>query len=261
MAAKVWLAVASLVAVASANGCGPGPKGAENSPTPTLPSTGATDLPAPDSGLVLKKLTVGHGIQNYTCINSTATPAAIGALAVLYDIMPLYPGTPGVNITQAGFDAISTTVLWSQSLPLNLEKQSAAPPSAALSESVFAADPTQPFLDPVPDLSLGPSLPPLKFAGIHFFRNNTNPVFKLNGPPDLVASVGKKFSVKAPAGATTGLLNTGTVDWLRLEDVGGSDGVKIVYRVVTAGGSPQTCDVSGPGTGSVPYSAQYWFYG
>lgn len=63
------------------------------------------------------------------------------------------------------------------------------------------------------------------------------------------------------------MLETGAVDWLELSDNGRglSKGVSTVYRVVTAGGVAQACSASGANANgtvfSVPYVAQYWFYG
>ncbi|KAI9805631.1 MAG: hypothetical protein M1833_005123 [Piccolia ochrophora] len=50
-------------------------------------SEGERELPAPQAGLTLKMVTIGRGTQNYTCADSTtaATPAAVGAVATLYD--------------------------------------------------------------------------------------------------------------------------------------------------------------------------------
>lgn len=57
---------------------------------------------------------------------------------------------------------------------------------------------------------------------------------------------------RGPAGA-------GAVDWLQLQDKGGSIGIAEVYKVVTAGGAaPTICTTTGVVT--VPYAAEYWFY-
>lgn len=70
-------------------------------------------------------------------------------------------------------------------------------------------------------------------------------------------------NVAAPEGADKGILGTGAVDWLELGDsgIGLSDGLSVVYRVITAGGAPQPCSVVGPGEQSVPYTTYYWLYG
>lgn len=77
----------------------------------------------------------------------------------------------------------------------------------------------------------------------------------------------KVADIKAPADANKGMEGTGAVDWLYLNDKGGSVGVSEVYRIQTAGGmAPTTCQgqgTNGLGVGviSVPYAAEYWFYG
>ncbi|KAF2470676.1 uncharacterized protein BDR25DRAFT_162696, partial [Lindgomyces ingoldianus] len=42
-------------------------------------------MQAPDEGLSLVLIALGRGTQNYTCANETAAPAAIGALAQLFN--------------------------------------------------------------------------------------------------------------------------------------------------------------------------------
>lgn len=218
---------------------------------------------------MLKKIALGHGIQNYTC-TSTATGAsasANGALAALYDITSLYPGTSKTalaNIT--AFNGLSTTVLWSQDLPLNLSVTGAANPGTpavpnTLAESSYGADIAHPFPAAIADLNLG-SLN-LPFVGVHYFDSAGTPTFDLTQKAGLLASLKKTDNVKAPTGADAGILKTGAVDWLRLVDNGKgvSKGLSAVFRVVTAGGSAEPCSLSGAGSGSVPYTAQYWFYG
>mgnify|MGYP001563686020 FL=1 len=52
---------------------------------PSLPTTGSgTQLPAPSTGLALKFVTLGRGVQNYTC--ASGTPASVGAIAEIFDI-------------------------------------------------------------------------------------------------------------------------------------------------------------------------------
>jgi len=247
--------IAALAAVASAVPC---------KPTPTLPSTGgASELPAPPSNLVLKKIALGHGIQNYSCADAAATPQALGALAVLYDITPLYPGGgPGSLPSIEAFNALTTTALWTTDLPLNLVNAAAAAAGVKLSSKEYGATST-PFQAPK-DLKLG-NLPPLKYSGIHYFDSMvpSTPNFDLTGPGNLKAHVTKTGDVSAPAGADKGPLNTGAVKWLQLTDtnLGLSRGIKLVYRVVTAGGVAESCATTGAGKASVPYTAQYWFFG
>lgn len=77
--------------------------------------------------------------------------------------------------------------------------------------------------------------------------------------------VAKKLAnVPAPADAATGPNDAGAVDWLELGDTGAGfsfGGVSVGYRVETAGGkAPATCSGKS-GVFTVPYVAQYWFFG
>ncbi|KAI3397908.1 hypothetical protein diail_10077 [Diaporthe ilicicola] len=242
----------------------------------TLPSTGSTDLPSPDANLTLRYVAVGHGIQNYTCATADATATATGALAVLYDVTPLYPGTPDTGLTADVFDNMSSTVLWQQAIPLNLINPAAGVPTNSAStttplpETAYQADASNPFPSPIPDLALDSQGITAKYLGVHYFDAKSSPTFDLSGatnPAGLFFSGAKTGDVKAPTDADKGLLSTGAVDWLQLGDNGRglSKNLANVYRVVTAGGAAQACSVSGassPGEAfSVPYSAQYWFYG
>lgn len=229
----------------------------------------ATDLPSPAYNLTVKYVAVGHGIQNYTCASSDASAVATGALAVLYDITPLYPGTPTTGLSADAFDALSSTVLWGQAIPLNLADPSAAAGNAT-TETAYQADAADPFPSPAADLSLGSSVS-AKFLGHHYFDASSSPTFDLSGAGSgsggMLLSGAKTGDVKAPGDADAGILDTGAVDWLQLGDSGRglSEGLSVAYRVVTAGGAAQACAVSGASAEgevlSVPYAAQYWFYG
>lgn len=219
----------------------------------------------------MKYIAIGHGIQNYTCASSDATAVNIGALAVLYDITPLYPGTPTTGLSQDAFESLSSTVLWSQAIPLNLVDPAAARATATtqqLPETSYQAVVSNPFPSPAADMSLGSHGVHADFLGHHYFDANSSPTFDLSGSPDgLLLSGTKTGDVKAPADSDTGLLDTGAVDWLQLGDNGRglSVGVTVAYRVLTAGGVAEACSVSGANPAgevfSVPYAAQYWFYG
>ncbi|KAL2196049.1 hypothetical protein P885DRAFT_69669 [Corynascus similis CBS 632.67] len=218
----------------------------------TLPSIGggAPDLVPPASNLAVKKIAVGHGIQNYTCGATTDNSVATGAVAVLYDVTSFYPGTRRTGIRPDLWDSLTSKLLWDTPLPLN-----------KLPGSEYGADPNKPFPSPVPDLKLG-GVPAAKFLGYHFFDSNSIPLFDLSSA-GLKAAVGKVDSKTAPGNADKGILTTGAVAWLKLDDNGEgvSQGVTSVFRVITAGGSPQSCAVAGAGVQSVPYAAFYWFYG
>ncbi|TPX06725.1 uncharacterized protein E0L32_002221 [Thyridium curvatum] len=272
--------VAGLLALASAGPCKPRPSntgapppasttGGPTDPTsppipgvPTLPSTGASDLPNPDPSLKLLHVALGHGIQNYTCGNETTSkPSLFGALAVLYDVTSFFPGQPK-GLTQEGFNALTTTALWTTDIPLNLENGAAKGPGTPDAPNVLPEAQYGATKDPFPapsDLTLG-SVGPMPFLGHHFFDTAGVPTFDLSAP-GLLGKVAKTGGVAAPATADKGILSTGAVDWLQLKNNGNSKGITLVYRVITAGGNPQACSVSGaPGAGSVPYTAFYWFY-
>ncbi|KAK0720935.1 hypothetical protein B0H67DRAFT_483667 [Lasiosphaeris hirsuta] len=232
-------------------------------PTPTLPSTGLGDnLPPPPAGLVLKKIALGHGLQNYTCssTNIAAAADAKGALAALYDVTTLWPGTPKTGLpSQEAFNTLTSTVIHSQDIPLNLAKPEAAEAGYTGSSLNFLAT-SIPFIAPE-DLELGSTT--AKFLGHHYFDKDGTPTFDLS-EAGLKASVVKQTSAPVPVGADPGPLGTGAVAWLLLKDSekGLSNGVSVVYRVITAGGNPESCSTTGLGsTTSVPYTAFYWFFG
>jgi len=99
--------------------------------------------------------------------------------------------------------------------------------------------------------------------GQHFFTAGGSPEFDLTGvSARLVAK--KLNSVSPPAGACPGPGNAGAVSWLELGDNGAGlsfGGISYVYRVETAGGNPPATCSGQTGLITVPYSAEYWFYG
>ena len=219
-------------------------------------------MPEPNQRLL--KIAVGHGLQNYTCADASATPASAGALAVLYDVTSLYPGTRGSGLPAEAFNSLATTVLWTQDIPLNLQNPGGAAPGTpdhpnTATQANYGGVVENPWIPPA-DLKLGSLTVP--FLGRHYFDAAGAPTFDLT-TANLLASVGKSGGCKAPATADKGILGTGAVDWLQLKDNGKgiSRGVSFVYRVITAGGVSQKCaDLAAP-KGSVPYTAFYWFYG
>jgi hypothetical protein len=192
--------------------------------------TANTSLPAP-TDLTLKYITIGHGVQNYTCPpnNSAATPTAIGALATLYDITSLALLSP---------DLISQLPPLAASLPLT---------------SSFIVPNTPLFLD---NIGTFPVL------GGHFFAADATPIFDLFTAGARIASkVVKK--INAPAESNTRLEGTGAVQWLALEakqGANGTVGLSQVFRVDTAGGNPPATCAGIEGVVSVPYAAAYHFY-
>ncbi|KAL2178176.1 uncharacterized protein P884DRAFT_242586 [Thermothelomyces heterothallicus CBS 202.75] len=249
---------AALAAVVSAAPPCPPPGPPNSTVNYTLPSIGggAPDLLPPADNLVVKKIAVGHGIQNYTCGSSTTGDSiAAGAVAVLYDVTSFYPGTKRTGIRKDLWDSLPSRALWEQPLPLN-----------RLAGSRFGADPVAPFpANPAADLRLRGLPAAARFLGHHYFDIDGVPTFDLPAAAagGLRAAVARVDSESAPATADKGVLATGAVPWLRLDDNGrgGSRGVASVFRVVTAGGNPQSCSVAGEGVQSIPYAAFYWFYG
>lgn len=192
---------------------------------------------------------------------------------MLYDATPLYPGTPGTGLSNATWVNSSSAVLWDQAIPLNLQNPAAGSPTfgsdnkaAITNESNYQADTTNPFPSTNTDLAItGINA---RFLGHHYFDAQGSPTFDLSASADgLLLSGAKISSVAAPADADKGRLSTGAVAWLQLGDNGRglSKGLSNVYRVVTAGGAAEACSVSGASAAnqvfSVPYVAEYWFYG
>ncbi|KAK6950583.1 hypothetical protein Daesc_007107 [Daldinia eschscholtzii] len=203
-----------------------------------------TQLAGPDSA-ILKHILVGHGIQNYTCSAAGATAASLGALAVVWEITALYPGTSASSLSADDFNVFASTVLRTTDMPVNLATN---------------GEEDNPFPAPA-DLTVKGVSSPLKFLGHHFFDTANTPTFDLSGANDGELFKGKKDAgVPAPSDADKGAdPATGAVDWLRLSDKGTSTGISLVYRVLTAGGNPEACTDAGQ-TQSVPYAAQYWIY-
>jgi len=115
--------------------------------------------------------------------------------------------------------------------------------------------------------------PDAKTSGHHFFTDATTPTFNLNvgdkSPLGVIFSK-KNASIAAPSDAGLSLDGSKAVPWLYLKASASPDGddpsgnvggVKVVYRVNTAGGAaPPTCaDYMGQSF-SKQYSAEYWFF-
>ena len=176
----------------------------------------------------MRYVTIGRGVQNYTCATSTpeSIPKAIGALAVLYDVTARALLTP--EIVQFMADS-----------------------AVALPETSFILGGRP--LD-VPNVGTYPVI------GEHFFTADGTPFFD-------VFDAGKRIfcklvaKIKAPTNASKGPNGTGAVDWLDLAAKDGSVGFATVYRVSTAGGNPPASCAGQPSVVSIPYAAAYHFYG
>lgn len=189
--------------------------------------------------MTLVHVTVGHGIQNYTCANASSIPVAIGALATLYDVTSLAMSPDGATT----INGIPDTVVFTPN---------PTPNSALITATTPLRVPAMPQTFPV--------------IGHHYFLADGTPTFDFKTTDSSILFCKKLAAVKAPTTASKGPDGTSAVDWLQLADKGSSVGLSMVYRVVTAGGgAPATCQgqgTNGLGTGviSVPYAAQYWFY-
>ncbi|KAI9743899.1 MAG: hypothetical protein M1818_002633 [Claussenomyces sp. TS43310] len=205
----------------------------------TLPVNGGpTELPLPLSNLTLKYIALGRGYQNYTCASPSSIPAAVGAVAALFDI--------------------TSTVFTRNS---SAYKFTATAVNLSLPAGTSPLDITAPLQ--LPGISeLFPVL------GHHYFTAAGTPTFNLSAAANSLILFGKKIAdVKAPVSASLGPAGTGAVDWLDLTAKNGSVGLGQVYRVLTAGGDPpvtcagQPADGQGVGIVTIDYAAQYWFFG
>jgi hypothetical protein len=89
--------------------------------------------------------------------------------------------------------------------------------------------------------------------GTHFFLDTTTPDFD-------ITSIGNTQAKKVQDDVAPNAASD--VKWLRLEAVGSTSGVKMIYRLNTVGGvAPGSCVGRGLGeVVTVGYEAQYWVY-
>ncbi|KAM5352621.1 hypothetical protein ACJ41O_005343 [Fusarium nematophilum] len=239
------LASAALALASPVRNYGSGSSCSTNRPTPVLPvNGGAVELSPPAQGAKLKHIALGFGIQNYTCESAGATPKAVGALAMLYDITHLYPGQSRNSLDADGWAKLTGNALHSHEVPLNK------------GENGHGASLTKPFPKDAPLKVDGYRSFP--FIGHHYFDAGGVPVFDLYKAKQLLRAK-KNEGIKAPASADPGVDGTGAVDWLYLGDAGASYGVNSVYRVYTSGGNSHGCTAQG--SDSTSYTTMYWFYG
>ncbi|KAL5600835.1 hypothetical protein FOVSG1_006865 [Fusarium oxysporum f. sp. vasinfectum] len=141
--------------------CGPG------KPVPVLPVNGGpSELPAPPRDVTLKHIALGFGIQNYSCAGAGAAPAAIGALAVLYDVTNLYPGQARSSLKAKKWASLPSDVLNTGKVPLNRNDDG----DASL---------TNPFPSKKP-LKVEGLRKTLPYLGHHFFNAAGVPTFSLD---------------------------------------------------------------------------------
>ncbi|KAH8815841.1 hypothetical protein F5884DRAFT_773843 [Xylogone sp. PMI_703] len=193
-----------------------------------MPVASPTPLPPPSKGLTLKHVAIGRGTQNYSCptSDSSVVPAAVGALATLYN-------ASCVASTYSDILAMVPRVALEFNLTSTTQKE------------------------------LVPSN--LQISGHHYFTSTTTPFFNLNTPGQDLGDIpcAKNNTASPPANAAVGQNNVGfgAVAWLKLvAKDGATGGLQEVYRINTAGGNPPPTCAGMPSTFEVPYSAEYWFY-
>lgn len=193
---------------------------------------GPNYLSPPDNGLVLFRVVLGRGTQNYTCADATdaSVPIAQGAVADLYDASCLAAKRPEllhllpdvmVNIKKTTIEAVTSMI------------------SGMSHDRIL--------------------------IGHHYFApNNTTPVFdfRMEKSQSLVFRGKKDQAVPATPAASRGIPTeqNGAVDWLRIVAIQSSVGLKLAYRVQTAGGkNPATCKGM-PKSFEVQYATEYCKY-
>ena len=183
--------------------------------------TGSATLPSP-AGKTLVAITLGRGIQNYTCNTTTNTFVSIGAVATLFDTTPL----------------LSTI-------------------SPAQGQNVLNMLPGYAVTFPLSTIQTNASFAVL---GNHFFDASGVPIFDLGSVGVLDGA--KAGDIAAPKCAPKGGDGHGAVDWLALTAKPGAASVTLTegYRVVTAGGKPPSGGCTAPAETQVQYAALYWFF-
>ncbi|KAF2399537.1 hypothetical protein EJ06DRAFT_582826 [Trichodelitschia bisporula] len=211
-------------------------------PSSSLPPPSSLANPAP----LLKHLGLGLGIQNYTCASPSSNPISIGAVATLFDALPLLSAAPFLIPTL---------------------------PSLTLDAAKSILRHTSSGSDFGPALTSAVSRFNIPVLGKHFFSAPGVPNFDLFAAHPPAKLVAKKLG-NAAAPPRDGDDDwedceegeaPGDVDWLVLGDNGSGQtfgDAKFVYRVWTAGGVATCQDVPAAGGHvEVPYAAEYWFYG
>jgi hypothetical protein len=173
--------------------------------------------------------------QNTVPLNGLPAPGALSLKYITLGVGTQNYSCSAKGTTPTAIGAVAS--LYDASLLLSPAKSSLIPSFAAVAYSTHTWF----------------NLPTL---GHHFFSASGVPTFDLGSHGFLSAK--KAANVTAPTGSISG-----SVDWLLLRDDGrgvSSKNLQAVYRVETAGGSaPASCASAGVVT--VPYAAEYWFYG
>jgi len=204
-----------------------------------FPAGSAISVPA---GMVPTFVTVGRGIQNYTC--TAGAFVSTGAVASLYDASCLLVNDPTAfasiqDVALTFPRAVSATPLTPSSLLGALRSHPASIVSSI--SSVFLSK----FL-----------------MGNHFFTSFA-PVSKIEPVFDFQESLGSgDFVTMNKTASIPDFRNpTANVAWLQLTQVLQGNFVKGVFRVDTAGGQPASTACATEGANiSVDYAAQYWFF-
>ncbi|KAJ7828783.1 hypothetical protein B0H14DRAFT_2811499 [Mycena olivaceomarginata] len=196
-------------------------------------SAAKLDLPSNQNALVTPTtaplfVTLGVGVQNYTCNAPTLTYTSIGAVAALFDISCLDKTPVFAYIQTVAFKIWSA--LSAGLAATNIGSKMGAP--GLLGFHYFVPSPTGTGISPIWDFtSTG------KFAG-----NSSAFV------------IGSKFGdIAAP---TDSAMN---VDWLELKNLQGSLASKI-FRIDTVNGQPPTSCAAGSADISIKYTAKYFLY-
>lgn len=176
-------------------------------------------------------IALGVGTQNYTC-GATGTFASAGAVAKLFDISclvgtPLFPTIQDMAFAVAanakGADLVSKIATVLKASPL------------ALGDHYFIQNPAVGGTGLTPDFD---------------FRAGAK-----KGDANGFAAVKKLGNTASPAGSAN-------VDWLALQNIGGTIGGTLannVMRVDTKGGQPPASCTPNAAI-AVPYTAKYWLY-
>lgn len=187
-------------------------------------------LPPVSEGLALYHIAVGRGTQNYTCdlSNTTAVPAAAGAVATLVNATCLTANSPLLAWSLAGW---------------------------AFQDKVVKV----PTTFPVNDF--------LRISGHHYFTDLTTAYFNLDTvgegndtwQSNYSQGAFKKInSTDAPSDAVKD-----SVPWLKLTSKSSNDtecAFQEVYRINTVGGAaPKSC-TGQEAAFQIEYAAEYWFY-